>query len=1742
MSKLLARVSAIVVLLVCSVTVTLAQGNPADGSTALALSPGAPAGSYSLSGFENINPYSGGLSFKLPLYPVGGRGQTQYTITKTIERHWTIDRFYDEFELNWKYFPQGGDPWAGITPGYGAGVMQGRYGGSFTTMNCNRGGGVIDKLYTKTLTRLTFTAPDGTEYDLRDKLTDGNPATVPVCATSGFSRGTVFVTADGSAATFISDTAITDKQKVNEYGPFTVSGYLMLADGTRYRILNGFIQWIRDRNGNKISFTYQFSSGGNLTQIADSINRQITPGTGVTFKGVSGNSRSVQITTASLSTVLRSGYTLQTYGALFPQLNGSTTTNFNPSVVSAVTLPNNKQYKFFYDSYGELARVELPTGGAIEYDWAAGLTNSNASGAVDLGPVLGGADNWQIYRRVIERRVYPNGGSGAGYASKMTYSRPETIDGSLTIQSVGYVVVDQYNATGTLLTREKHYYFGNAGSSLKSHSGVSYAGWKEGKEYKTESFHADGTTVLRRIEHTWQQPIAGGSWPLTTAETSDVAKENNPRITDSIITLEPGGANLVAKQSFTYDKYLNRTDVYEYGFGAGVPGALVRRTNTTYVTTNVVGGITYDYACDPATNCNASAVMGNVIHVRNLPKQISVYDAGGVERSRTTTEFDNYTADTTHAALTSRSGISGLDAAFTTAYVSRGNPTGITQYFLNTSGVITGSISSYQQYDVAGNVVKAIDPRGYATNFTFDDCFGAADGNARLNSAPLELSSVSQLSYAFATSVKNAQGHSSFLQFDYYLGAPVDAEDVNGIVTSGYFNDLLDRITQVRRAVGTATANQTTYSYDDDLRIVTTTRDRDVNNDNFLVSKSIYDGFGRAVENRLYESGTNYIAAQQQYDALGRLEKVSNPFRPYLSETAVWTTSVYDALGRIVSVTTPDSSVATTAYSGNAVTVTDQAGKLRRSITDALGRVTRVDEPNAANDLGVVSSPNQPTSYTYDVLDNLTGVTQGVQTRTFVYDSLKRMTSATNPESGTVTYGYDANGNLTSRLDARSVTTTITYDAINRITSRSYNDTPQTPTVSYFYDAQALPSGAPSFSRGSSTGRMVAVTYGAGSSAGTYWGYDQMGRVVTRYQRTDSVNYLSEATYYANSSLQTQTYPAVPGAGDRRVVSYTNDVAGRLSSLSSAATTYAPAASVSSVGYAAHNALSSETYGNGLIHAVSYNNRLQPTQINLGTSGSPTSVISLGYTYGTTNNNGSVQTHTYSGGGLIYTQNYGYDSLNRLTTANENGTNWSQTNGYDRYGNRWIDLGGGNQSLFFNTASNRISGSSYDGAGNLLNDGVHSYAYDAENKIAKVDNVVAYTYDGEGQRVRKLVGENLRLIYGIKDELICEFSGATGALLKEYIYGANGLLATVEPTAVNANGTRYVTPDQLGSPRVLTNSGAGVVSRHDYLPFGEEVGAGVGGRTTGMGFPGASDNVRQRFSGKERDVETGLDYFGARYNSSTQGRFTSPDPVFASAKPGAPQSWNRYAYVQNNPLAYVDPDGMITVPNNDKSDTDNEQQRQQQQQQGTVYIFVLFTPQEQQTTVVNSRGATVETVPGPNFQSLVNSAPAGVNVQLSQGANATLAAFNAALQDPNALAVIFIGHGADVEYPATPFTADGINFGMTEETRQTFMPDQPVDVKAQTVAVFACDSQNIAGSFQTSGTQAVIGMNSGQDRVTSTPALTQAGYAAARQLIQGRGPDAARAAADRAVTLRNSHGDPVSRMRIDRGDSVRRIH
>jgi len=143
-----------------------------------------------------------------------------------------------------------------------------------------------------------------------------------------------------------------------------------------------------------------------------------------------------------------------------------------------------------------------------------------------------------------------------------------------------------------------------------------------------------------------------------------------------------------------------------------------------------------------------------------------------------------------------------------------------------------------------------------------------------------------------------------------------------------------------------------------------------------------------------------------------------------------------------------------------------------------------------------------------------------------------------------------------------------------------------------------------------------------------------------------------------------------------------------------------------------------------------------------------------------------------------------------------------------------------------------------------------------------------------------------------------------GALMAEYGTGAT-------------TQTRYVTVDGLGSTRLITDASGNVTSRHEYAPFGEELtGTSNGVRSTANGFAGAEPGVRQEFTGKERDAETGLDYFGARYFTGAQGRWSSPDllNVTDDRLVNPSNTLNKYVYGGNNPLKYVDPDGRdITV-------------------------------------------------------------------------------------------------------------------------------------------------------------------------------------------------------------------------------------
>ena len=187
--------------------------------------------------------------------------------------------------------------------------------------------------------------------------------------------------------------------------------------------------------------------------------------------------------------------------------------------------------------------------------------------------------------------------------------------------------------------------------------------------------------------------------------------------------------------------------------------------------------------------------------------------------------------------------------------------------------------------------------------------------------------------------------------------------------------------------------------------------------------------------------------------------------------------------------------------------------------------------------------------------------------------------------------------------------------------------------------------------------------------------------------------------------------------------------------------------------------------------------------------------------------------------------------------------------------------------------------------------------YDAESRqTGYTPTGTSYAYDGDGRRV--IVTAN-----GVNTVFVYD---ALGNLAAKYTSGVGG----ATPCTIC-----YLSWDHLGSTRMVTDQAGNLVARHDYLPFGEEIRNGQAGRPAN-GVWGGLDSVSQKFTGKERDSESGLDYFGARYYGATLGRFLSVDPGNAGADLTNPQSWNAYAYVLNNPSALIDPTGACSFDSN----------------------------------------------------------------------------------------------------------------------------------------------------------------------------------------------------------------------------------
>ena len=331
---------------------------------------------------------------------------------------------------------------------------------------------------------------------------------------------------------------------------------------------------------------------------------------------------------------------------------------------------------------------------------------------------------------------------------------------------------------------------------------------------------------------------------------------------------------------------------------------------------------------------------------------------------------------------------------------------------------------------------------------------------------------------------------------------------------------------------------------------------------------------------------------------------------------------------------------------------------------------------------------------------------------------------------------------------------------------------------------------------------------------------------------------------------------------------------------------------------------------------MDYNTRLQPEDMRLGTTQDGSQVWRSRLSYDPAggscagqaggSNNGNVRWQEVTapidaGGSLTLCQTYGYDAFNRLTATQEVGS-WSRTNSYDAFGNRTVNVG---TAQTISPSTNQITAVAgyptnppdYDDAGNMIfHPQIGTLAYDAENRQTSFSfsgKTGTYVYDGEGHRIK-------RVSTGI---------GGSTAL---FVYDAfDRLAAEYAPTAPSgAAQTEYRTADHLGSTRVVTDATQAVVARRDFYPFGGRIENTWGGRTQIAAYA-ENPGFTQRFTAKERDGESNLDYFLARYYASSLGRFTSADPVQITIdRLIFPQQLNRYAYTQNNPLVFVDPTGL----------------------------------------------------------------------------------------------------------------------------------------------------------------------------------------------------------------------------------------
>lgn len=760
------------------------------------------------------------------------------------------------------------------------------------------------------------------------------------------------------------------------------------------------------------------------------------------------------------------------------------------------------------------------------------------------------------------------------------------------------------------------------------------------------------------------------------------------------------------------------------------------------------------------------------------------------------------------------------------------------------------------------------------------------------------------------TTVTNALGHVTTIVSRDYQGKPTLTRDANGLETSLSYD--------VRgRLITTTTGGETTtFTYDFAGNVTKVTPPGGA------VLNYAYDNADRLI--KITDASGNYISYTLDLQGNHTSEKVYDAGNNLLRSQ----TRVYDELSRLIRSIGAVNQTTQYGYdkNDNLVTTTDPLSHLYQSAYDPLNRL--IQQTDALNGI---------TRYGYDSLDRLTAVTDpNGHSTTYSYNGLGDLISQTSPDTGTTTFSYDSAGNLLSRTDAKGQTTAYSYDALNRLTQQTLAGG---SVINYYYDT-AL----------NGIGRLAVTSSASGT---TNYSYDSHGRLATRVEAIANNSQLTQLTtsysYNAHGQLQAMTYPS------GKVVGYQYDTKGQLTGL-----TLDGQPLLGNISWTPFGPVKGWSWSNGSQYTRTFN---QDGQLVSHTQGAGSKTL----TYDTVGNITAIDSALYGYDAINRLITANDTAFNLYWSYDANGNRLSQGSGWfnvaytiDSTSNRLLGVGSSAYQVDVNGSliDDGAFTYQYDAQGRLVsvnNEAIAKYRYNTQGqriyKWAMMKNAATPDLNGDGQvteddlhvlqsyiksgkapasadlngdgavngkdtpciatRINgtgkgsskiadKTQGVHACLPAAMPTERLFAYDGwkllgeygATGIAVQETIWLGDLPIATVQ------SGTVFnIHPDHLGSPRVITNAANTEVWRWDSEPFGT---AAANDDPDGNGVKFV---YNLRFPGQYFDAETGKHYNYFRDYDPATGRYVESDPI------GLDGGMNTYAYVRENPISRIDPEG-----------------------------------------------------------------------------------------------------------------------------------------------------------------------------------------------------------------------------------------